>query len=181
MPRPKSIPLVCQQCGAEFICTQSEANRGRRYCSTACRYAADTGNTVARFWSRVEKTDTCWLWTAAKDKYGYGHIRTNRASSMLVHRFAYELLIGPIPDGMVIDHVWDRGCRNRHCVNPAHLEAVTLAVNSGRGKLARRQTCAKGHPYDARTYRKTDGSRRCRVCKAEYQRQYRLRKRMGIG
>lgn len=83
----------------------------------------------ARFWAKVDKTETCWLWTAAiRRRSGYG-VFSHQARTMLAHRFAYELLVGPIPDGLVIDHL----CRVRHCVNPDHLEPVTQRENLRRG------------------------------------------------
>jgi hypothetical protein len=71
-----------------------------------------------RFWARVEKTPTCWNWTAAKTTDGYGSL-WNRESRRAVytHRYSYELNVGPIPDGLTIDHL----CRNRACCNPDHL------------------------------------------------------------
>ena len=94
---------------------------------------------VVRFWKKVEKTDTCWLWTGTKRSDGYGRFfRTGAKLSTPVHRYAYELLVGTIPDGLTIDHVYAYGCRNRHCVNPNHLEPVTRAVNTHRAAEVRR-------------------------------------------
>ncbi len=93
---------------------------------------------------------------------------------MRAHRFAYELLVGPIPDGLVIDHL----CRVRHCVNPAHMEPVTRWENTLRGgsfsAVAARQThCVNGHPFDEEnTHVDRRGFRRCRACNRE-----RLRRR----
>lgn len=85
-----------------------------------------------RLWSKVNKTDTCWLWTAATEK-GYGLYRHDGRLSK-AHRVVYELLVGPVPTGLDLDHL----CRVRNCVNPAHLEPVTRAVNLRRGAEARR-------------------------------------------
>lgn len=86
-----------------------------------------------RFWPKVDKTSTCWLWTGAltlasnKHVGGYGRFRVG-AQMRRAHRYAYELLVGPIPAGLDLDHL----CNNRRCVNPAHLEPVTRAVNISR-------------------------------------------------
>src|SRR3990167_9081181 len=82
---------------------------------------------IARFWVRVDKTATCWLWKGSIDSQGYG--RLSRRPRRSAHRFSYQLLIGPIPPGRELDHL----CRVRHCVNPDHLEAVTRRVNILRG------------------------------------------------
>jgi hypothetical protein len=74
----------------------------------------------------------CWLWTGATSK-GYGSFRPGgMATPAVAHRLAYERWVGPIPEGMEIDHVKARGCRSRRCVNPAHLEPVTGLENSRR-------------------------------------------------
>lgn len=77
-----------------------------------------------RFNQKVKKTDSCWNWTGAKGKHGYGEIRIDRTNN-LAHRVSYEMHIGPIPAGMEIDHM----CHNRGCVNPAHLRVTTNKQN----------------------------------------------------
>jgi predicted DNA-binding transcriptional regulator AlpA len=81
-----------------------------------------------RFWEKVEPTGFCWEWTAFKDRKGYGRFRVDDRT-MQAHRVAYELLVGPIPEGLHLDHL----CRNTSCVNPDHLEPVDLAENVRRG------------------------------------------------
>ena len=97
-----------------------------------------------RFWAKVEKTDSCWLWTAAKNDKGYGQFSVG-SGLVYAHRYAYEALVGPIPEGLVIDHL----CRVTLCVNPAHLEPVTNLENQRRGFAARPMPthCPKGHEY----------------------------------
>lgn len=120
-----------------------------------------------RFWEKVERSDTCWLWTAALSPSGYGAFQTGERV-VRAHRFAYELVVGPIPDGLQIDHL----CRVRRCVNPEHLEPVTQAENLRRGTAATAvaaywaaQThCKRGHEFTPEnTYRGT-GRRVCRAC-----------------
>lgn len=107
----------------------------------------------------------CWIYTGKVTAEGYGSICfEGRAQG--VHRLAYESKIGPIAEGLVIDHL----CRTRACFNPAHLEPVTCRVNVLRGigpapQLAARTHCANGHPFDEiNTYVRSDGARRCRTC-----------------
>lgn len=132
-----------------------------------------------RFWSKVNKTETCWLWTRGKTKAGYGHV-WNGQKVVYAHRLAYELLVGPIPEGLTIDHVKANGCTSTLCVKaiadehgPAHLEPVTQGENGRRGTSAQRtrerhaaQThCKRGHLFDeANTRIGTHGERRCRKC-----------------
>jgi hypothetical protein len=88
---------------------------------------ADRG--VFRAWHNVSKTETCWLWIGAIKESGYGNHGGTGA-----HRFMYQLLVGPIPPGLQLDHL----CRVRNCVNPAHLEPVTPSENVRRERAARR-------------------------------------------
>lgn len=73
----------------------------------------------------------CWLWTASLTHNGYGKFWVDGAV-VRAHRWIYEQLVGPIPDGLHLDHVHERGCRSRRCVNPAHLEPVTNEENQRR-------------------------------------------------
>jgi hypothetical protein len=109
----------------------------------------------------------CIVWTGSKNDRGYGHIDVN-GQRQYTHRLSYELHVGPIPDGLVIDHL----CRNRACLNPHHLEPVTQGENTRRGERAQRTHCPQGHPYDeANTYvkRRVNGAahRNCRECSRE--------------
>lgn len=127
-----------------------------------------------RFWRYVEKTDGCWLWTGAKSR-GYGRFVISQRPTVCVaaHRMAYELSVGPISDGLTIDHL----CRNKACVNPAHLEPVTLAVNvlrnSGPSAINAAKThCSNGHEFtEENTYVYAsgfhEGARKCRACEQE--------------
>ncbi len=107
----------------------------------------------------------CWIWTGTITNVGYG-IFSPIGRRCAAHRWSYEQLIGPIPEGLELDHL----CRNRRCVNPMHLEPVTHRENIMRGTSPRaaqaKQThCKWGHPFDeANTYRRTNGGRGCRIC-----------------
>lgn len=121
-----------------------------------------------RFWDFVTKTETCWLWTGRTDRDGYGAYCANY-KDYRAHRYAYLNLVGPIPEGLVIDHL----CRVRNCVNPSHMEPVTDAENTMRGQgqgavNSKKTHCKYGHEYtEENTYRYNGGKwRNCRKCKS---------------
>lgn len=135
------------------------------------------------FWTRVDRRgpDDCWPWTWAINGKGYGSIRRD-GKTRGAHRIAYELSVGPIPDGMDLDHVCHSNdpscaggdaCPHRRCCNPAHLEPVTPFVNWQRGqsphaKDARKTHCAQGHeftPENTRVYPNRPNQRVCLTCK----------------
>lgn len=104
-----------------------------------------------RFWSKVEGSsfEDCWNWLGTmKGDTGYGHIGVTGRGLVRAHRFAYEDMVGPIPSGLVLDHL----CCNKRCVNPWHLEPVTIAVNTRRGDIRRRQ-CRQCHAERQRARR----------------------------
>jgi hypothetical protein len=128
------------------------------------------------FWRLVDKSGDCWVWLGSKDRNGYGHSslrdEQNHRYGIMAHRKAYVLLVGPVPDGLVLDHL----CRNPSCVNPAHLEPVTQRENLMRSPTFQRDNalkteCVNGHPFDdANTYqRERNGSphRECITCRRE--------------
>jgi hypothetical protein len=123
---------------------------------------------------RVINSDGCWVWTGCASNGNhsatpYGYMSVDGRETV-VHRIAHEVWIGPIPDGLDVDHVIARGCRSTLCFNPAHLEAVTPRVNVLRGIgpsaiNAAKTTCNQGHPFDeANTYTRPSGKRDCRIC-----------------
>ncbi|MFI7678537.1 HNH endonuclease signature motif containing protein [Actinophytocola sp. NPDC049390] len=105
--------------------------------------------------------NACWLWTGGLDPAGYARFRDDTGRKVYVHRWAYEHYVGPVPEGLVLDHL----CRIRHCSNPAHLEAVTQDENMRRGAHATKTHCKHGHPM-SEVLQYKDGPRRvCRTCK----------------
>ncbi len=121
--------------------------------------------------------DGCWLWSGYSKNGRYGWIKIDGQSTP-VHRAMYEWIVGPIPDGLTIDHL----CRNTFCVNPLHMEPVTVKENilrsQGLGAINARKThCKNGHEFTPENTRTADGRRSCRECAKEAQRRYRARLR----
>jgi hypothetical protein len=119
----------------------------------------------------------CWLWNGERNRRGYGRFNLRR-KHVAAHRHGYERAIGPIPEGLQIDHL----CRNPSCVNPAHLEAVTCRENLLRGntlqaKNAAKTHCFRGHEFTPEnTYHPPSGGRVCRTCQRQYHREWRAQR-----
>jgi hypothetical protein len=135
---------------------------------------------VERYWSYVDKSGDCWLWTGGRTPEGYGKFWLN-GKTVLAHRVAYALERGRLPD---TGHQLDHTCRVRSCVRIHHLESVSVRENLLRGPTTQaainsaKTHCRNGHEYtDANTYRPPDGSRMCRVCARAKDRRAYWRKR----
>jgi hypothetical protein len=135
-----------------------------------------------RFWEKVDKTDTCWLWTGSKADTGYGTFYVERGVYRSAHRLSVEMAGREIPDGMWIDHL----CRVRSCVNPTHLDIVEPRENSRRGMAptwitVRMDVCHRGHSMeDASLAHRSDGriTRRCRTCRRQRETERREARRL---
>jgi hypothetical protein len=127
---------------------------------------------VAAFWASVEPAaNGCIVWVSSRDKYGYG--KHGKGSA---HRAAYKIVHGSIPDGLTLDHL----CRNTSCVNPDHLEPVTLAENRRRAEVLRTH-CKSGHEFNAEnTYVTPAGARQCRACNREAVARYKAARRQRV-
>ncbi len=137
----------------------------------------DNRPAIERFTGKtIRLNDGCIEWTAYRNANGYGRFKPGKGMSMkLAHRWAYEFHVGPIPDGLVIDHL----CRNRSCVNPDHLEAVTQKVNIRRGHgNGSKSHCPQGHPYSCSNLRRYRGFRYCLACQEQKNRARVYRRRV---
>lgn len=178
----------CEHCGVLMQRPAKEAVSRwdkRRYCGKACYGAAMTASRVhgprldteelRRFSEKYvpEPNSGCWLWTGGvRDGYGVMSLRGRHENA---HRVAYRHFVGPISEGMVVDHL----CRVRCCVNPAHLEPVTQQKNVRRGEtglnlmeqaeaIRTASHCQNGHEYTPdNTYFRKSGTRRCKTCTLE--------------
>lgn len=135
-----------------------------------------------RFWAKVDITDECWIWTS-RIRGGYGRYRVTEREERAAHRVAYEALVGPIPEGMTLDHlchssdpscIGGDACPHRRCVNPDHLEPVTLRDNLLRSNSfvainAAKTHCAHGHPFAGDNLLIVQNGKRtqraCRTCR----------------
>jgi hypothetical protein len=135
---------------------------------------------ACRFFRRLEVAPNgCWLWTGTTAAHGYGHININ-GKLRYAHRLAYELMVGPIPGGLPLDHLCHTkdaacpggalDCQHRRCANPEHLEPVTAGENARRGGKSRWTECPRGHQFDAENTiyevrRNGVTQRKCRACR----------------
>jgi len=157
-------------------CERSLYSRG--LCNLHYQRVLNTGTTdllprarpaIERFMEKVAiQPNGCWLWQASRDAGGYARFNPDKTSSItLGHRFIYLEKKGPIPEGLFLDHL----CRQRHCVNPDHLEAVTIKENTLRSPVApaavnaKKTHCPKGHPYDEINTVRRKNRRWCLACR----------------
>lgn len=122
-----------------------------------------------------EPNSGCWLWLGTQNGNGYGQFWTGERLEM-AHRWSYEHHIGPVPDGLVLDHL----CRVRSCVNPDHLEPVTHRENVLRGAGLPAQNvvkthCPRGHPYSGTNLLSKERHRFCRICNQQKCREWRAK------
>lgn len=126
----------------------------------------------ARIWASIEKTETCWLWHGARTQGGYGLVTVglvedNTRRTVLIHRLFYEEFIGPIPEGLHLDHL----CRVRNCCHPDHVEAVTQAENNRRATPRKRKKQCQ-HGWFGKSW--------CPACKRTYHRRYNRKRRKKV-
>lgn len=133
--------------------------------------------TSIRLVNGIQVINGCWEWQLGKSADGYGQTFTwdgTSSSTVRAHRLAYETFIGPIPKELVLDHL----CRNKICINPDHLEPVTVKENTRRGKVGILKThCSKGHKYTKENVVFRADKRSCRRCSVIRQKRARLMKR----
>jgi hypothetical protein len=166
---------TCTECSdpvlADELCTKHYWRQKRYGDVDAVTFVK--GDDEARFWSQVDRRgdDECWPWTGYIEKKGYGIFRMPDRPYP-AHRWAYDHFVARIPDEMTVDHVKDRGCTRKDCVNfLAHLEVVTRAENTmrsgGAGAVNARKThCIRKHEFTpSNTMVRKNGGRTCRACK----------------
>lgn len=180
----RAVVVSCAYCSEPIQLMPNQMRRRQKwFCGAACQERASAIDRYTRFWSRVEITGDCWIWQGKHNGLGYGQFFVH-GRHVYAHRYAYEELIGPIPEGLELDHL----CRNPSCVRPDHLEAVDHRTNIRRGNSMftgwwnkRKTHCPRGHPYDERnTYVDKRGIRSCRKCRYLSHRKWLLAKRAAI-
>lgn len=180
-PNPEERPCVDCQSPNHYARGRCQTCYGR-YRRHLKRTGAFTlilihGKPLERLLARTEAgSKACLLYTGTLNNRGYGQISVN-GTPMLAHRAMYELIVGPIPAGLDLDHTCHNtdascpggdGCQHRRCINVSHLEPVSGAENTRRGKSwatnGLKTHCPQGHPYDAENTHVYDGRRYCRAC-----------------
>lgn len=180
-----SLGCRCDEC--RRVRREASWRRGTRPLDVYLSDVRDPDKRNCRFWSTVDKTGECWLWTNNLDR-GYGRFGIGQ-KTVWAHRYSYELLVGPIPAGLTLDHLCHNRdescsggptCLHRSCVNPAHLEIVTRGVNTLRGKsiaaVNKRKThCHRGHEFTPENTRLIPKGRACKTCIRENDRRRKAR------
>jgi hypothetical protein len=178
----KPVPITCtvEGCDRPYLASGYCNTHYRRIRRSGTLDRTTTADPIKRFWEKVDTSagpDGCWPWLATITYRGYGHFKLH-GHLVVAHRVAYELTVGPVPDQTVLDHLCHTrdkecaggvACPHRRCVNPDHLEPVTVAENIRRGRMldlrAKKTHCPAGHEYTPEnTYLNKRGARGCRTC-----------------
>lgn len=175
MRKPRRL-VICASCGNQ------KPNEGRGLCCACYQRAAKSGvldqyartlhRSIDEWLAEIDQTDpeACWPWPGSTTEDGYG-TAWDRPRMRPAHRVVYQRLIGPIPDGMTLDHMCHdsnvcregRACPHRRCVNPAHLQPAAH-IDNARRSLAGRATCGRGHAQTPENIYRRDGRTWCRLC-----------------
>jgi hypothetical protein len=156
---------------------------GEVNCQRCLKFIAGREGVTARFWSHVDKTGECWLWTFHKNRAGYGTFWDGERK-VLAHRWSFSQAEGEIPEGLVLDHL----CRTPACIRPSHLRAVTHRENvvlapgslAPSAMYAARTHCSWGHELAGANLKMRDGYRVCRACVSGKARASRQRNSRGL-
>jgi hypothetical protein len=178
----KAATVECPDCGKSCHGSRGLSMhrvRSQRYGGCIYPVRRDRATEIARVLGYVDpQQGGCWYWTGARDWKGYG-VTHWFGQQLMAHRVVYEFLVGPIPEGLHVDHL----CSVPRCVNPDHLEPVTAQENNRRSMSrsavnARKTACHRGHDFTPEnTYVNPRGQRQCRACGAESARRRRSARR----